>query len=295
VLELRQQHRLRLMPLKPATAELLRTFVVLDSDAVLSGLSALDGGAVDEILTRRSDDSGTEYGGHIGVRGAGAKASKNRGRKVEEELRRRRTEHSAAAALIDRLADAGAIGEVEGAFDEEVANALTPGDTIRVRGDLQLHPLHQVDAMLRSFMEVAPAFDQQATAKQIRGVLPMWNAMIGSGGSSRVLLDLVTNDDPQTPRIVLTAKRSDLQVHIGDVPGFSTMLVKVDRIIGPGDHLLALRVLQNAPVSELERSAVAEAAVEVVEAFSEMGVACTKQDVVMEGPLVVLRPICVWR
>jgi hypothetical protein len=40
------------MPFKAAKTEALRSFVVLDSDAVMSGLAALDGGAVDEILTR---------------------------------------------------------------------------------------------------------------------------------------------------------------------------------------------------------------------------------------------------
>jgi hypothetical protein len=282
------------MPLKPARTEALRTFVVLDSDAVLSVLSALDGGAVDEILTRRTEDNATELGGQVGGRIAGGKAGKNRGRRIEEELRRRRTEHSAAAALIDRLSDAKAIGEVEGAFDEEVTRELTPGDTIRVRGGILLHPLHQVDAMLRSFLKVAPAFNEQATAKELRGILPMWDAMVGSGSAARVLLDLVTHE-PQVPRILVPVKRSAFQVEVADVPGFSSILAKVDQIIGSDEHVLAIRVLQNAPVSELERSAVAGAAVEMVEGFSEMGVTCTAQDVVMRGPVVMLRPICIWR
>jgi hypothetical protein len=282
------------MPLKQAESQLLRTFVVLDSDAVLSGLSALDGGAVDEILTKRTDDSGTEFGGHVGGRVAGAKAGKNRGRKVEEELRRRRTEHSAASALIDRLSDANAISEVEGAFDDEVADAITPGDTLRIRGALRLHPLHQVDAMLRSFLNVAPAFDQEPTARELRKMLPVWDVMVGSGDAARILLDLVTND-PQVPRLVLPVRRSAIQVDIADLSGFGTVLAKVEQVVPPGEHVLALRVLQNAPVSELERSAVAEAAVEMVEGFGEMGVTCTKQDLVMPGPVVMLRPVCVWR
>jgi hypothetical protein len=282
------------MPLKPAKAEALRTFVVLDSDAVLSGLSALDGGAVDEILTRRTEDNSTEFGGQLGGRVAGGKAGKNRGRKIEEELRRRRTEHSAAAALIDRLSQAEAIAELEGGFDQEVTDQLTPGNTIRVRGNIFLHPLHQVDAMLRSFLKVAPAFNEQATAKELREILPMWDAMVGSGTTARVLLDLVT-EDPQVPRLLLPVKRSALQVEVADVPGFTSVLAKVDQIVPSDQQILALRMLQNAPVSELERSMVEEAAVELVEGFSEMGVTCRAEDLVMQGPLVMLRPICVWR
>lgn len=80
-----------------------------------------------------------------------------------------------------------AVGEIEGALDEEVAAELTPGDTVRLRGELLLHPLHQVDSMLRSFMEAAPAFDEQATAKELRKILPLWEAMVGSGKAARIL------------------------------------------------------------------------------------------------------------
>jgi hypothetical protein len=283
------------VPFKPAKIEALRSFVVLDSEAVLSGLSALDGGAVDEILTRTTDENASQLGGHVGGRAAKAQGGKNRGRKVEEELRRRRTEHSAAAALIDRLSEMDAIGEVDGALDEDVAGALTPGDTIRVRGEVLLHPLHQVDAMLRSFLKAAPVFDEKAAAEELRKtLLPMWEAMVGSGNSARILFDLATAT-PQVPRVLVPVKRSALQVESADVAGYGAMLAKVDRIMGPDEHLLAFRVLQNAPVSELERSAVEEGAVGMVEGFSEMGIPCTRDDLIMQGPLVMLRPLCVWR
>ncbi len=169
------------MPYTPAKSEVLRTFVVLDSDAVLSGLSALDGGAVDEILTQVTADTGTELGAQVGVRGVKGMGGRHRGRKVQEELRRRRTEHSAAAGLIDRLSDAEAIGEIDGALDDEVSTALVPGDTIRVRGKVVMHPLHQADAMLRSFLKAAPAYNEQATAKELRREI-----LLNLGGDGRL-------------------------------------------------------------------------------------------------------------
>jgi hypothetical protein len=282
------------MPFKPAKSEALRNFVVLDSEAVLSGLSALDGGAVDEILTKTTEDTTKQLGGQVGGRGAKAQAGRNKGRKVQEELRRRRTEHSAAAALIDRLEELEAVGEVEGAFDEDVAAALTPGDTIRVRGDVALHPLHQVDVVLHSFMEAASTFGEQESVKELRKFLPIWKAMVGSGKAARVLLDLMTSS-PQVPRVILTVKSSALQDVASEVPGFCTILAKVDRIVGPDEHVLALRVLQNAPVSELERTTVEEVAVEMIDGFTQIGVPCTSEDLVMQGPIVMLRPICIWR
>ena len=282
------------MGFKPAKHEALRSFVVLDSEDVLSGLSALDGGLVDEILTRRTDDDVKDRGLQVGGKGTSAKANRNRGQKVEEEMRRRRTEHSAAAALIDGLTEREAIGEIDGALDEEVAAQLTPGDTVRLRGEVRLHPLHQADAMLRSFMQIAPHFDQADMAAELKTLLPMWDVMIGSGKSSRILFDLVTSS-PQIPRVLIPVKRSSVQVDVADAAGHGTLLAKIDRIVLPGEHVLALRMLQNAPPSELERTAIEDAAVDLVDGFGGMGIACTRDDVVMEGPLVVLRPLCIWR
>ncbi len=282
------------MPFKPAKTEALRTFVVLDSDLVVSGLAALDGGAIDEILTHITDDEQSQKGGQVGGRPIKAQASKNRGRKVQEEMLRKRTEHSAAASLIDRLMDLDAVGIVDGALDEEVASQLEPGMTIQVKGDLDLHPLHQADEMLRSFIKAAPVFGEQETAKELRKILPVWDAMVGSGSSAQVLYDVVTSPG-QEPRVLIPAKRSSLQVAAADVAGHCTALAKVDRILTPDDQILSLRLLQNAPVSALERTALEEGAVELVDGFGELGVPCTPEDVVMRGPLVMLRPLCVWR
>ncbi len=73
---------------------------------------------------------------------------------------------------------------------------------------------------------------------------------------------------------------------------FSSLLAKADRILGPDDHALALRLLHNAPVSDLERSVVEEAAVEMTEGFSEV-IPCSPEDLVMPGPIMMLRPLCI--
>lgn len=82
---------------------------------------------------------------------------------------------------------------------------------------------------------------------------------------------------------------------MSDVQGFGKILAKVDQVLDADSHILAIRMLHNAPVSKLERSAVEEAAVEMVAGLSEMGVACTGDDLVMQGPAVMLKPLCIWR
>jgi hypothetical protein len=44
------------MPFTAPKVQTFRRFVMLDGDTILSALSALDGGAVDEILTKRTVD-----------------------------------------------------------------------------------------------------------------------------------------------------------------------------------------------------------------------------------------------
>ncbi len=268
--------------------------MILDSDDVMSGLSALDGGSIDEILMTVREDNSSDRSGELNVKAVKARGGKNHGRKTQEETRRRRTEHSAAATLLDRLDEMDAIGEIDGALDEEVAGQLQPGMTVRLRGALELHPLHQADTMLRSFISAAPKFGEQETARELRKVLPMWDAMIGTGNSARVLFDLATAP-AQVPRVLVPAKRTSLQVPIAEAAGHCTIVGKVDRMLGPDEEVLALRVLQNASVSEMERSAVEDAAVEIVEGFTGIGVSCSAEDVVMRGPLIMLRPLCVWR
>lgn len=281
------------MSFKPPKTDALRHFVVLDAEFVMSGLAALDGGAIDEILTTVSEDTQSQRGAEVAAKVVKAHGGRNKTRQVQEEIRKKRTEHSAAATLVDRLTELEAIGVVDGAFDEDVAGAVEPGMTVRVRGELALHPLHQADAMLKSFVSAAPAFGQQAVAKDLKQVIPMWNAMIG-GKDARVLFDLNTVPT-QVPRILMPVRPETLQVDVTEVAGFSTIIAKVDRIVAPDEHVLALRMLQNAPTSDLEKTAVDEAAIGLVEAFAEMGIPCSDDDVVMAGPLVLLRPLCAWR
>lgn len=269
--------------------------MVLDGDAVLSGLAALDGGAIDEILTRSTDDNASQFGGEVGGAGVKAKAGKNRGRKVEEEMRRRRTEHSAAASLIDRLLSMEAVGIVEGAFDEDVAAAVSPGDALLIDGEFCLHPVHQADSMLREFIRVAPKLGQTAEARELKqNVLPTWDTFVGTGQTARVIFDVVTSQ-PQVPRVIAPVATANLQVSASDAAGFGKTLAQVDRVVAPDDCVLAVRVLHNAAVSTIEREAIEAAARDLTGGMAEIGIPLTEDDIVMRGPLVVLRPLCIWR
>jgi len=172
------------MPFNPPKASVFKQFVILDAEGVVAALSAIDGGQIDEILTRSSEDEGKDLGGEINVRVAKGGGTRARTRKVEEEIRRARTRHATAAKLLETLKEKESVGVVDGPFDMEVAEQVAAGMVLEFRAELRLHPVHQPDAMLRSFIKVAPKFGEKQVPNEMRPIMAMWGALIGTDQSN---------------------------------------------------------------------------------------------------------------
>lgn len=273
-----------------------RRFVLLDSPTIFAALSALDGGAVDEILTRRTDDAARELGADIGVEPVKVRGKKAKTQRVEEEMRRVRTEHSAAAALIDGLENRGSIGVLDGVLDQESLEALRPGMVVELRAAVTLHPVFQIDALMTNFIKNAAALGQGEQAKSLKPVLPLMRALLGTGDETgRILLDLETGDD-QAARVVAFTERNSIQVPLEDLTGNFSALVQIDEILSEQDEeLLTLRAIRGAPPGKAERDGILEGAQGLIGPATEMGVSLTMDDLLMPAPLVLLRPIAFWR
>lgn len=286
------------MAFHPPKTQAFRRFVMLDAPSILAALSALDGGAVDEILTRRVDESGHDFGGQVSVPMTPVKAKAKRGKsqRVEEELRQVRTEHSAASALIDGLKQRDAVGTLDGALDAETLEQISPGMVIELSAHVVPHPLFQLDTLIRSYLKVAPKMGQGKEAQELRKVLPLFHAISGTGDDSpRVLFDLDTGES-QIPRVVAFASRPSLQVGLEDITGKFSSLAQVDEIlVDPVDELFSMRLVRGAPPAEAERTAIREGTQLLQEAAAGMGVQLRDDDLVMSAPVVVLRPLCIWR
>ncbi len=284
------------MPFKPPKQDAFRRFVVLDGPEILAALSALDGGAVDEILTRRSGDTDREIAGEIGVEPLKVRGKRGKNQRIEEEMRRVRTEHSAASALIDSLRDREAVGVLEGTLDEQALSAVQPGMVVELWAAVSLHPVFQIDAVMASFLRNANSLGQAEAAKELRKVLPLMQALMGTGDKDgRILLDFRTGDT-QAARIVAFVDRSAIQVSVEDLTGHFSALVQVDEVLtGPGEELLTLRAIRGAPPGKTERDGILEGGLGLIEPATELGVELTAEDLLMPAPLILLRPIAVWR
>lgn len=273
-----------------------KQFVILDADGVVAALSAIDGGEIDEILTRTADGQDGEAGGDLGVGPVKARGKRAHTQKVEEEIRRTRTRHAAAAKLLESLHAAKAIGVVAGPLDAEVGEQIAAGMVLEFRAELQLHPLHQADQMLRSFIEVGPAFGEGKAVQELKQILKMWTAMTGTGGAApRLLLEPVTTE-PQNPRLLMPVPKSDFQIDIDDIGGEVTVIAQVEQILTVDDPSYpAIRVLRGAPSSILERDALDAALPDLVDGIGGLGIPISMTDILIDGPAFTLRAICAYR
>jgi hypothetical protein len=276
---------------------LFRTFLYLDAQEVVNSLSALEGGEVDEVLTRIAEEGGGELGGEVAAGPIRGRAGKRKQRKLEEEVRRRRTEYSAASALLRLLHEQEAIGVLSGSYDQDVYEQLEEQMLLELRGNIRIHPLHQMLSAGRAWLAAAPTFGiPKADIQTARELVQIFEAMSQSTGERLTFLAFVeTSADQATYRLVVPIQEQYLLVPLDDFVGRATFVAQVDRILRDDEELLALRLLRNAPPLPLEREGILEALPDLLSAFQELGIAAALEDFVLAKPTVILKPIVIFK
>jgi hypothetical protein len=283
------------MSFTPPKQNAFKQFVILDSDSVVSALSAIDGGQIDEILTRSAEEKSGSLGAEANVKVAKGGGKRAKTRKVEEEIRIARTRHATAAKLLEALHQREAIGVVDGELDLEIAEQISNGMVLEFRADLRLHPLHQADQMLRSFLDVAPKLDQKDAVKELRSILDVWGVISGTGRDNAPLLLEPYTSEMQNPRLLLPVPKSDLEVGVDDVLGEVTVIAQVEQILEEGETHQVIRVLRGGPPTQMERGVIDEMLPALFSGLSEIGIEIGEDDINIHGPALVLRPICAYR
>lgn len=283
------------MPFTAPKTAAFKQFVILDGDGVVSALSAIDGGQIDEILTRSAQEDSGEAGGQINVKVAKGGGKRAKGRKVEEEVRRARTRHATAAKLLETLHAHDSVGKVDGTLDMTVLQQVEAGMVLQFRAELRLHPLHQADQMLRSFVHVAPKFGEKQAAAALRSILPLWGTLVGTGETDARLLLEPRTAESQVPRLLMPIPHLHLEVQLDDLLGEVTVLAQVERVLADGEDYPAVRMLRGAPSSQFERTALEESLPELIDGLSELGVPISSEDIFVPGPALILRAVCAYR
>lgn len=281
---------------KPKT-QAYRSFLYLNGDEVIHSLSALQGGEIDEILTRTAEEGGGELGAELNVGAAKGKGGRKRSRRSEEEIRRKRTEHSATALLLRKLHEEEAIGVIEGAYGPEVYAELDEHMLLEFQADIRIHPLHQVVSAGRAWLQVAKEYGvSQAEIRGMRETVQLLELMSQPGqGERRFLAFAETSGTKEGHKLVVPIREEYLLVPLDEFVGRATFIAQVDRMIPEGEEVLAIRLIRNAPQLSIERQGLEEALPDFIEGFSELGIDVSEDDFFLKPPTVVLKPICIFK
>jgi hypothetical protein len=283
--------------LKKPQAKLYKSFLYLNGDEVINSLSALQGGDIDEVLTRSGEEGTGELGGEIGIASVKAKGGKKRSRKYEEEVRRKRTEHSAAALLLDKLHAEEAIGIVQGDYGPSVYQDLEEHMLLEFQAGVRIHPLHQTVTAARAWLKAAPGFGASkqdlAEMRETVQILEMLQAPDEKDRTFLVFAETADTDDDY--QLVLPIAERHLLVPLDDFSGRATFIAQVDRILGDEDEVLAVRLLRDAPQLSIERDGLLDALPDLLGGMQELGIDVGEKDFILSSHTVLLKPICIYK
>ncbi|MDQ3240695.1 MAG: hypothetical protein M3515_01495 [Actinomycetota bacterium] len=284
--------------LKKPKTQAHRSSLYLNADEVSNSLAAFEGGDVEEVLTRVAEETGGGLEGGIDAKVVKGKGGRNRSRRLEEDVKRKRTEHSAASLLLEKLHEEDAIGIIEGAYGPGLYQELDEQMLLQFRGELRIHPLHQVVSAARGFLAAASSYgasrDEIREMKQTVDLLELM-AQPGPGERRAFLAYAETPETHDGYKLVLPIQERHLRVPLEDFSGTATFIAQVDRVIPDGEEVLAIRLLRNAPPLGLERQALDEALPDLIEGFRELGVEVSQADFFLTNPAVVLKPIWIFK
>jgi hypothetical protein len=290
---------------KKPKSSIYKRFLYIDENEVLNSLSGIEGGAIDEILQRMGEEGGSGLGIDIGanlpgVGSAKAGANKKKAQRLEEEIRRKRTVHSATVALLDKLHEDEAIGIIEGPYTPEIYEQLEENMPLQFEAEIRVHPLHQLVSVVRGWAEMARDFGfDKREVNEFTSVARQIEAAFHGRDKNRktiVIFAETERDDPEYS-FVLPIQTSSLLVPLDEFAGRATFVTQVDHIIEEGEQILAARIVRNAPVLPAERSMMLEMLPAFEELQGEAGIGLTieEEDIVLSKPAIILKPICIYR
>jgi hypothetical protein len=282
---------------KKPKSNVYRSFLYLNGDEVLNSLAGLEGGGIDEVLIRKTEEGGGELGAEAGISGAKIRGGKKKQRAFEEEVKRKRTEHSAATILLRRLHEEDAVGVLEGSYGKDVYEELEEHMLIEFQAEIRIHPLHQVVAAGRAWIEVAAGYGVgQAEIKEVREVIKVLEMLSQTKGKNQTFV-VFAESGPESKdyKLVVPVHEKHLLVPLDEFSGRATFLAQVDRILREDEEDMAIRLIRNAPQLELEREGLVEAVPGLISGIDDLGIKTDEADFVLKKPAVILKPICIFK
>lgn len=288
------------MPYRKPKSRLHREFLYLDNETIVNSLSALEAGKVDEIIQKINEAREGGFGGALSAPGVDVGGSRKKTGSVEEELVRTRTTFSAFEAWYALLQSAEAFGTFD-EWTDDVRNDLGVGDTLEFQAEIELTPMH---LLMRTFLAYAAAAENPGSPFQQKGPelqATKANAKImrayveGGIPGSTVYPVYLRPFGVDSPRMIGTLIGEHIIRAKDGIQGEYRVIAQVDRIIDSGFGVAAIRVLGDVPPTKLEIDLVKEGLANFIEPAKELGLDITPDDLMLPPPVVVVRPIAIYR
>ena len=290
---------------KKPKSNVYKRFLYINEDDVLNSLSGFEGGAIDEIIQKMGEEGSKGLGLDVGVDvpgvgGAKAKGDKKKSQKLEEEIRRKRTVHSATIALLEKLHNEDAIGVIEGDYTPEIYEQLEENMPIEFQADIRIHPLHQLVNVAQGWAQLAQDFGlSKREANEFTQVArQIESAFHGRDKSKKSLVLFAEGEETTTEyKLVMPIQTNNLLVPIDELLGTATFVAQVNHIVKEDEEVLAARVVRNSPVLPAERDMMLEMlpALQELQDDSGIGFRVDEKDIILRKPAVILKPLCIYR
>jgi hypothetical protein len=284
---------------KPPKKRLHRDFLYLNHDTVINSLSALEAGKVDEIIQKVNEAREGGIDASIGVGPVKAGGSKKRTARIEEELVKTRTWFSAFHAWHGYLTEEEAIGSFD-AWDDQVRNALSIGDTLEFSAELVLSPVHK---LFRTFIAFAESAAQPGSVFSQKGP-----QLAETKQTARMMIDWMGGREKPThlpmylkpggvaePRILASLQDAYLIGSRDNVEGTFTVVGQVATLLSGDQVESTIRAIRDVPPTQAEVDTINEAMTHFIEPARELGVEIDPSDINIPAPAVVLRPIAIFQ
>lgn len=280
-----------------------RRFLFIDGNEAVNSLSALEGGSIEEILSRAADEGsgGGEFGAGIGFSGAKVegKIGKNKARKYEEEILRKRTEHSAITLLLEKLHNNEEIGDIE-AYTPDVHEQIEEGELYEFKAEIRMHPFHRFVSVAQGWSEMGENLEEDPDEiEELVEVARQAERLFHGKNKDQKALVVFAEVEGASPEYKLVApiKRSGLRVPLDEFSGRATFVAQVERKLEDGDEVLAARIVRNAPMLPMERQMMLEMlpALQGAPGDPDIGLEVDETDVLLREPALILKPLCIYK
>lgn len=283
-------------------ARIHQDFYYLDDEVLINSLSALESGRVDEIVSKTTTAREGGFSGELAIPivKTGIGASKRGSSELEEEMVRTRTRFSIFDAWYKLMSDKNAIGKFEG-WGETALSDVEVGDTVELRAELSLGPLQTVLRLFLWFAEQATKdgtlFSQKGVErKEIAASARNVRQFLGGAAEDSDDIPLVATVLGESgPPVLVSVSKAWLIGRLGEMRGCFELIGQVAEIVPAGEEYPVMRLTKEVTPTPLEIQALKAVVEQFVEPAKALGVNVEPGESVISGPVLVLKPIAIYR